>query len=193
MYANRFTAVIDANVLASALERNLVLSLAAAGLFRVRWSETILGETERAIAEILHKQPDAFDAAFRACRAMREAFDEAMVHDWETYAAGVSLPDQDDVHVVAAARAAQAAVIVTNNTRHFPVATLVPFGLEAKSADDFIADALDLDHATGAAAIARMRQRFNRPSITADALLLKLEARGLTQTASALAPYAELI
>lgn len=52
MFANRFTALIDACVLAGALKRNLILSLAAAEFFRIRWSTRILDETETAIREI---------------------------------------------------------------------------------------------------------------------------------------------
>ncbi len=58
-YADRFTALIDACVLAGALRRNILLSLAEAGLFRPRWSARILDET--GIAKLLapfRKQPD---------------------------------------------------------------------------------------------------------------------------------------
>lgn len=53
MFANRFTALADACVLAGALKRNLILSLAKADFFRVRWSQPILDETQKAIEEIL--------------------------------------------------------------------------------------------------------------------------------------------
>ncbi len=36
LHPNRFTVVLDANVLGGALKRNLLLSLAEAGLFRPR-------------------------------------------------------------------------------------------------------------------------------------------------------------
>lgn len=52
MFANRYTALVDACSLADALRRNLLLTLAEAEFFRLRWSENILSETERAIAEI---------------------------------------------------------------------------------------------------------------------------------------------
>lgn len=38
-YADRFTALIDANVLACAMRRNIILSLAEAGFFRPRCSD----------------------------------------------------------------------------------------------------------------------------------------------------------
>ena len=53
MFANRFTALIDACALAGALKRNLLLTLAEAEFFRLRWSDQILDETEAAIEAIL--------------------------------------------------------------------------------------------------------------------------------------------
>ncbi len=50
MFANRYTAFIDACTLAGTLKRNLLLTLAEAEFFRVRWSEQVLDETEAAIA-----------------------------------------------------------------------------------------------------------------------------------------------
>jgi hypothetical protein len=42
--ADPFSIVIDANVLAGALTRNIILSLAEAGFFRPYWSVQILDE-----------------------------------------------------------------------------------------------------------------------------------------------------
>jgi len=53
LFANRYTVFIDACTLASALKRNLLLTLAEAEFFRVRWSVQVLDETQRAIATIL--------------------------------------------------------------------------------------------------------------------------------------------
>lgn len=44
---DRFTAVLDTNVLAGALPRNILLSLAEAEFFRPRWSAEILDEFVR--------------------------------------------------------------------------------------------------------------------------------------------------
>lgn len=46
--ADRFTVVLDSNVLVGALTRNVLLSLAEAGFFRPRWTTDILDEFERA-------------------------------------------------------------------------------------------------------------------------------------------------
>jgi len=189
LFANRFTAFIDACTLASALKRNLLLSLAEAEFFRVRWSALVLDETEKAIEEIL-KGKGVEDAAHRASRAragMEAAFEEAMVTDFDQFL-GVccNLPDPNDAHVLAAALKTQAAMIVTDNLKDFPEALLAPLNIEAKSADAFIADTIALDPGRAVAAIRRMRERFKRPEKTAELLLLDMEAMGLTETVDAL-------
>ncbi len=66
MFANRFTVLVDACSLVSALGRNTILSLAEAELFRVRWSEEILRETELALAGMFathgHDTPESLGA-----------------------------------------------------------------------------------------------------------------------------------
>jgi len=49
--ADPFAIVVDANVLAGALTRNIILSLAEAGFFRPYWSFRILDEFERYCAK----------------------------------------------------------------------------------------------------------------------------------------------
>lgn len=52
MFANRYTALIDACVLVSAPRRDLLLTLAEAEFFRVRWSRNIISETQSALRNI---------------------------------------------------------------------------------------------------------------------------------------------
>lgn len=189
MFANRFTALLDACVLASPLKRNLLLSLAEAAFFRPRWSERIMDETERAIEKLMtdkgFENPTA-DAA-RARSAMERAFEDAMVTGFENLEAGFGdLPDAGDRHVLAAAVKTRASIIVTDNLRDFPDAILRPLDLEAKDADAFIADTIDLRVAQAVPALRRMRERLRRPEKTPETLLLDMEKIGLTLTADAL-------
>ncbi len=191
MRADRSTALIDACVLAGALKRNLLLTLAEAELFQPRWSKAILDETERAIARMLARKSvtDASDRAARALRAMTRAFPEAAVQAHEALSAVVPLlPDRDDEHVLAAAMKTRASVIVTDNLKHFPNAVLAPLGIEVITADAFIADTITLDTGRAVAAIRRMRERFKRPEKTPEVILLDMRTNGLTETAHSLAP-----
>ncbi|MBW6528704.1 PIN domain-containing protein [Sphingomonas sp. RHCKR7] len=185
MFANRYTAFIDACTLAGTLKRNLLLSLAEAEFFRVRWSEKVLDETQAAIEKILTGKGvlDSADRAQRARKAMEIAFEEAVVSDYDLFLPSCEdLPDAGDAHVLAAALKTQAATIVTENLKDFPESHLSRLNLEARSADSFIADTIALDPGRAVAAIRKMRERFKRPGKTAEDLLLEMEADGLTQT-----------
>lgn len=194
MFANRFTAFIDACTLAGTLRRNLLLSLAEAEFFRVRWSTKVLDETEAAIEKILKRKgvADAADRAKRARQAMETAFEEAGVEDYECFLPVCKgLPDEGDEHVLAAALKTQASMIVTENLKDFPEGVLTPLNIEAKSADAFIADTIALDPGRAVAAIRKMRLRFKRPEKTPEVLLLDMEKEGLTETVDILRAHAE--
>jgi predicted nucleic acid-binding protein len=194
LFANRYTAFIDACTLASALRRNLLLTLAEAEFFRVRWSVQVLDETQRAIEKILtdkgYGADDAKDRAARARQAMEMAFEEAIVEDFQDLlCACEEMPDPGDVHVLAAALKTQAATIVTENLKDFPEQVLAPLNIEARSADAFIADTIALDPGRAVAAIRTMRLRLKRPEKTAEILLMDMDAAGLTETVDVLRPY----
>ncbi|MGJ4997321.1 PIN domain-containing protein [Bradyrhizobium sp. HKCCYLS3077] len=194
MFANRFTAFVDACTLVSVLKRNLLLSLAEAEFFRLRWSAEVLDETQRALKEIHEKRRllDASDRAARARAFMEAAFEDAMVDDYDhLLPLAVELPDQDDAHVLAAAVKTQASMIVTENLKDFPSKILSALNVEAKSADEFIADTIALDPGRAVAAIRQMRERFKRPEKTAETLFLEMEADGLLETVNLLRPYVD--
>lgn len=189
MFANRFTVLLDACALVGPLKRNLLLSLAEAEFFRVRWSARILDEVERAIVEQMADR-EIMDAQVRAARArgaMECAFKDAAVTGYEALIGGLgNLPDPDDAHVIAAAVKARASVIVTDNVKHFPTRLLTPLDLEAKTTDAFLADTIDLDIGRAIAAIRQMRERFQKPEKRPEVLLLDMETVSLTQTVDVL-------
>jgi hypothetical protein len=197
LFANRYTALIDACVLAGALRRNLLLTLAKAEFFRVQWSQPIMEEAQSAIEKILAGKENVINAAEHAVRArgaMERAFKEAMVDGFDHFLAACgAIPDTKDRHVLAAAIKTRAHVIVTDNLKDFPDHALAPFDIEARSADAFIADTAMLDISRAVSAINQMRSQFRKPSIHADDLLLKMEAQSLTETADVLRPYIELL
>jgi predicted nucleic acid-binding protein len=189
MFANRFTAVIDAWVLCSPLKRSLILSLAEAELFRIRWSDEIMDETEKAITIILSKKDhdDAVEQAAQARNIMNQAFAEATVLKYKHHENDIGkLPDEGDRHVIAAAIKSKADIIVTENLKDFPRKVLAKYGIEAKSSDDFIADAINLYPTLATDAIKRMRLRLDSSDKTAEVLLLDMEKTGLTQSAEQL-------
>ena len=63
---------------------------------------------------------------------------------------------------------------------------LGPLGMEAKTADAFLADTIDLNIGKAVPVVRRMRERFNRPRQHPADLLLDMEAKGLTQVVDVL-------
>ena len=97
--ADRFTAVLDANVIAGALARNILLSLAEAGFYRPRWSPYILDEFQKFFCEKYGEE----ETAVRQRANMEAAFPEALVEDFENLIDALELPDPEDRHVLACA------------------------------------------------------------------------------------------
>ena len=96
-----FTVVYDACTLYPAPLRDLLMRLAQSGIVRARWSERILDECFRNIAE---HHPDLSHAALARTRAlMCDAVADCLVIGYEQIERAVDLPDDDDRHVVAAA------------------------------------------------------------------------------------------
>lgn len=192
MFANRYTALVDACSLVSVVRRNLLLSLAEAEFFRLRWSVPILDETQTALVK-LHSQRGTTNGKARAraaIDAMTTAFPDAMVEDFnEILAQPLGLPDPKDEHVVAAAVKTQAQAIVTENISDFPAELLGKLNLEARTADEFIADTIALEEGLAIAAIRNLRLRLKRPEMDASDLLRSFEAHGLFETVSVLSQH----
>ncbi|TDW17012.1 PIN domain-containing protein [Kribbella kalugense] len=98
----------------------------------------------------------------------------------------LDLPDANDRHVLAAAIKANAQVIVTENTKDFPSAKLASWNVEAKSADDFVLDLIDLNQQAVYAQVQRMADAWRNPPGTVEDVLDSLEHIGLIGTAAAL-------
>jgi predicted nucleic acid-binding protein len=178
------TAVLDANVLYGAFSRDMLLRLAAARLYRPRWTARIQAEWT---AALLAARPDLPSAQVtRTCAAMARAFPGAAVEGYEQHETGLSLPDPDDRHVLAAAVESEAGEIVTWNLADFPDDALRPLGVEAVSPDDFVLSLVEADRARVVATLRHHRAKLDRPPLTAPEYLGHLGRAGLVATADAL-------
>lgn len=121
---------------------------------------------------------------------MQTAFPEAMVEGFTLIgSAQFGLPDPGDELVIAAAVKTQAQALVTENLKDFPADILGQLNIEARSADDFIADTITLEEGRAIAAIRKMRERLKRPEMSPEDFLRALEANGLLETASVITPH----
>ncbi len=98
----------------------------------------------------------------------------------------LALPDENDRHVLAAALACVADVIVTFNTTDFPAATLAPFHIAAAEPDTFVYQLMNTGIVESAAA--DHRASLTRPPMSASDYLDALVRNGLPGTAAALIP-----
>jgi hypothetical protein len=179
--ADRFVVILDANVLFPFRVKDTLLRFAEQGLFRARWSPDILQEWT---SSLLAKQPQFKENIESQLRAMEEAFPESLVTGYDYLISSLELPDADDRHVLAAAIVCGAQHIITENLRHFPSDVLDPLGIEAVSADTFLASTFELYPTEAMAALRTMRRDYHNPPMQPSEFLLDLTAKGLVKTAS---------
>ncbi|MEN2432794.1 PIN domain-containing protein [Comamonas sp. F1-6] len=191
MRSSPFTVVYDACVMYPAPLRSFLMYVALEGCYRARWTAQIHDEWKR---NLLKNRPDFTQEKLdRVSSLMDQAVPDCLVTGYEDLINGLTLPDQDDRHVLAAAIRCGAGVIVTMNLKDFPPAALSQYGVEAQHPDEFLFDLMDLDLAAVLNAASKHRASLKNPKLTAQEYLDMLERQGLTQTCRKLAAYSLLI
>ena len=179
--ANPFVVILDANVLYPFRTRDVLLSFAQAGLFRARFTEEILDEWTR---NLIKNKPLLESSVRQQEAAIHSAFDECFVAGYAPLIPGLTLPDEDDRHVLAAAIKCSAQIIVTENHKDFPAETLEEYGIETRGADNFLANTYDLFPKSGARVLKQIRQRYDSPPFTRSEFLMDLIKSGMPKLAA---------
>lgn len=189
--ADRFTALVDACVLASALKRNMLLSFAQAEFYRIRWSGKVMDETERTIEKLLKRKGvlEPKQGAQRQRNNMCRAFEEASVEAFEPLEPALLEINTKDRHVLAAAIKTGASVIVTDNLKDFPASYCAQFDIQPLSADSFFADCISLSPSHTMATLRQMRELLKNPEITPEKLITLCEGEAMLKTASLMHEY----
>lgn len=183
--ADRFVVVLDANVLFPFRKRDVFLRFYHAGLFRARWTSDILDEWTR---NLLALKPHLAESIQAQLAAMSREFPEAVVTGYERLIDGLTLPDPNDRHVLAAAIRCGAQHIVTENLVDFPNDVLSEFCVEAIDSDEFLARTFDLYPNEALEVLRLMRQGYRNPPFTQSEFIMDLTAKGLPKLASRLRP-----
>jgi predicted nucleic acid-binding protein len=131
-------AVYDACVLYPFHLRNVLIQCAFDGLVEARWTDDIHDEWIRNLAANTPSLP--IERLINTRDRMKAVLPEADVADYRPLVTDLQLPDPDDRHVLAAAIAGKASVIVTWNLKDFPAQGLRAYGVISQSPDDFLTD-----------------------------------------------------
>ncbi|MCI1211850.1 PIN domain-containing protein [Bifidobacterium tibiigranuli] len=177
-------AVLDANIFFHIWILDALLTVADDGLFEPLWSDEIMAEIRRNLPKAWKHATTAEIDAFLG--TVNEAYPYAQVPDWRNHLDGLALPDPDDRHVLAAARAGGATIIVTINLADFPPKTLEKYGIRAEHPDTFLSRIYDESPEAVRHAITRMASRKRHPPRTMVEEYAGLKKAGLSAFAARL-------
>ena len=154
-------ALLDANVLYPTVMREVLLAAAKVGFYQPFWSERILEEWARAARKI---GPEGETIARGEIALLTSAWSKASTQPRGRDEARLWLPDPNDIHVLAAAIAGSADVIVTVNRKDFPRHILAEEGVSRADPDAFLTEFYDADPARMTEAAEGVRAEAERLS-----------------------------
>lgn len=169
-----FIVLLDATALYPNTLRNVLLLAHDRGLYQAKFSEAILTEVRDAV---MRKYPDA--NMERTIALIREHFADSLVENYEPLIAAMT-NEAEDRHVLAAAVACGAQVIVSDNVSDFPDEACAPYNIEVKTADEFLLDLWDLDFDLVIATLADAAASTSRPALDVSGILDELQASAPT-------------
>lgn len=173
--------VLDANVLYSARLRDLFMELAVAGFIDIFWTKRI---EEEWIVAVLRERPGLSRQLRRTAAAMRRALPDARVEVEDDDKPVATLPDPDDVHILAAALASDADAIVTFNVNDFPTSVLGPLEIEVLTPDQQLLRLAATDPEGVVGAAATVRARLRAPPVAASAYAASFARTGCPRFAA---------
>lgn len=186
----KFSVIYDACVLYPAPLRDLLMRLAVTGLFKAYWTDKI---HEEWITALLRQGKHSRENLEKVRDLMDKHVADAKVLGYESLIHGLTLPDMNDCHVLAAAIKVNADAIISFNAKDFPCETLDNYGIELLHPDDFIYYQLELNPILCCKVIKNQREALKKPPKTLEEFLLILQQQSLPQTVSTLRQYTDFI
>jgi predicted nucleic acid-binding protein len=127
--------LLDTCVIYPTVMRQMLLGVAKEGVFTPLWSARIIEEWQRAAVKL---GPEGVAQAGAEATMLSAQWPKAEVSYPPSLEARLWLPDVADVHVLAAAIAGSADMIITLNTKDFPRNILAEEGLSRTDPDGFL-------------------------------------------------------
>ncbi len=180
IHSIRYKCVLDTNVIIPIEIRDLLFWFAHDDLYTIKWSKHIFDEWE----DVMRRNNIQEKEIKKRIGWANLAFPDAMVNNYEVLIEGLSLPDEKDCHVLAAAIKTNANIIVTNNLKDFPSKYLSTFGLSAKNADDFLTDTIDLNPTVAINSFRKLVLNRRNPNLDEYDVLDCFRRNGLKDTAN---------
>ena len=180
----KFTVIYDACVLYPNTLRDLLMELATRDIFQAKWTDEIHAEW---IRNLHQNRPDIpLEKLYRLRDLMNQNVRDCLVTGYEYLIPNLNLPDAQDRHVLAAAIAVSANIIVSSNIKDFPDRELSQYNIIVQHQDAFLANLIELNSAEVVEAVLTCQQRRKQPPCSVPEYLLKLHNQELPVTVSKL-------
>ena len=180
IHSKRLICVLDTNIIYPIEIRDILFWFAFDELYTPKWSKHIFDEW----INVMRRKNVPEKEISKRIGWPSKIFPDAMVENYEKLIENLNLPDLKDRHVLAAAIKSNADIIITNNLKDFPKDYLETFGLEAKSADDFLTDTIDLNPEIAIISFRKLVINRKNPNLDAYQVLDGLRKNGLKNTAN---------
>ena len=165
--------LLDTCVLLKSYLCDTLLSIAEEGVYRPLWSDHVLAELQRNLVKAGAKQ----EAVEHRLTQMTAYFPDARVTSYEDLISSMTNHPKDR-HVLAAAVAGRADMLVTENLKDFPPASVTDFGITVAVQDDFLSGLLELYPNPVLDSLRRQASRYRREPRTVADLLSVLAGPG---------------
>lgn len=160
------------------------MRLAVHELIQAKWSEKI---HEEWMTAVLRERPDLTRQQLERTRQLMDLHaGDCLVSGYEWRIENLSLPDENDRHVLAAAIEAEADAIVTWNLSDFPQATLAAQGIERWTPDDLLMHLLAINEDAIVKLMHEHRAVLKNPPKSAAEYLETLEQQRLSRSVQVL-------
>ena len=149
-------------------------------MYNPKWTGEIHDEW---IRSLLSKRADLQRKDLERTRAaMDSAFPVAEITNYKKIINNLSLPDQNDRHILAAAIKAKAEIIVTFNLKDFPPDYLSKYGISPLHPDQFILELIIKDKKKVSQALSNQVHHLKKPPQSKETVLQILGNCGLKKT-----------